>query len=191
LRWAAIAGLVLPLALALASVFAKSTGNAEAARSCIRILRGLLGLGVLLLVHLAAVGTYYEHRARNRDALVYRPPGKLIDIGGYRLHLSCEGTGGTTVVLEYGHQVSYFDWSRVQPEVAKFTRVCFYDRAGYGWSDPSARSRVPSVMADELHTLLHAAGEQPPFVLVAHSFGSYNAVMFAHQFPGEVSALCW
>lgn len=144
---------------------------------------------MLLLVLLAIVGLVYERRAHNRDVLLYHPPGKLIDLGRYRLHLSCAGNGGPTVVLEYGHQGSYFDWSLVQPEVARFTRVCFYDRAGYGWSDPSPRPRVPSAMADELHRLLQKAGEKPPFILVAHSFGSYNAVMFTHKFPDEVSAL--
>jgi pimeloyl-ACP methyl ester carboxylesterase len=137
----------------------------------------------------AIVGFLYEHRARNRDAILYQPPGKLIDIGGYRLHLSCAGEPGPTVVLEYGHQASYFDWRLVQPEIAKFARVCFYDRAGYGWSDRCARPRISSVMADELHTLLHTAGEKPPFILVAHSFGSYNAVMFTRKFPDEVSGL--
>jgi pimeloyl-ACP methyl ester carboxylesterase len=146
-------------------------------------------LEILLLVLIAIVGLLYEHRARNRDSALYRPPGKLIDIGGYRLHLSCAGERGPTVVLEYGLQASYFDWRLVQPEIANFTRVCFYDRAGYGWSDRSSRPRIPSVMADELHTLLHTAGEKPPFILVSHSFGSYNAVMFTHKFRDEVSGL--
>jgi len=93
------------------------------------------------------------------------------------------------VILEYGHQASYFDWSHIQPEIAGFTRVCTYDRAGYGWSDASPRPRLPSVMAEELHALLDAAGEKAPYVLVAHSFGGFNAVMFTHKFPDEVSGL--
>jgi pimeloyl-ACP methyl ester carboxylesterase len=105
------------------------------------------------------------------------------------MHISCSGSGGPTVVLEYGHEASYLDWYFIQPEIAKSARVCLYDRAGYGWSDPSLKPRVPSVMAEELHSLLHAAGEQPPYILVAHSFGSFNAVMFAYKYPEEVSAV--
>jgi pimeloyl-ACP methyl ester carboxylesterase len=112
-----------------------------------------------------------------------------VDIGGYRLHLDCAGSGGPPIVLEYGHQASYFEWHKVQPDIARFGRVCLYDRAGYGWSDPSPRPRVPSLMAEELHSLLHAADEKPPYILVAHSLGSYNAVMFAHKFPDEVAGL--
>jgi pimeloyl-ACP methyl ester carboxylesterase len=86
-------------------------------------------------------------------------------------------------------QATYLDWQLVQPEIAHFARVCLYDRAGYGWSDPSPRARVPSVMAEELHSLLHKSGEPGPYILVAHSFGSYNAVMFAHKYPQEVAGL--
>jgi pimeloyl-ACP methyl ester carboxylesterase len=150
----------------------------------------MLGAEFFLIVVLATIGFLYEQRSVDRDAQLYPPPGKLIDIGGYRLHFNCTGSGtGPTVVLEYGHQSSSFEWHQIQPEIAKFARVCFYDRAGYGWSDASPRPRVPSVMADELHSLLHAAGENPPYVLIAHSLASYNAVMFTHKFPHEVAGL--
>ncbi len=189
-RWAAIAALGIPCALAIGFLLTRLAGQDDASRSLLRILRYVLALEVLVLIILAFTGFLYERRARDRDLRIYHPPGKLVDIGGYRLHISCEGSGsGPTVVLEYGHQASYLDWYLVQPEIANFARVCFYDRAGYGWSDPSPQPRVPSVMAEELHTLLHAAGERPPYILVAHSFGSFNAVMFAHKFPQEVSGL--
>jgi pimeloyl-ACP methyl ester carboxylesterase len=175
--------------LAVAFVFLESVGHNEAARSALKVLRYLLAAEILLLATFALIGALYERRAIQRDAQLYHPPGKLVDIGGYRFHLNCAGSGGPTVVLEYGHQGSYFDWSRVQPEVARFTRVCYYDRAGYGWSDPSPRPRTPSWMSDELRSLLHAAGEKPPYILVAHSYGSVNAEMFAHKFPDEVAAL--
>jgi len=189
-RWAAIAALGIPCALAIGFLLTRLAGQDDASRSLLRILRYVLALEVLVLIILAFTGFLYERRARDRDLRIYHPPGKLVDIGGYRLHISCEGSGsGPTVVLEYGHQASYLDWYLVQPEIANFARVCFYDRPGYGWSDPSPQPRVPSVMAEELHTLLHAAGERPPYILVAHSFGSFNAVMFAHKFPQEVSGL--
>jgi pimeloyl-ACP methyl ester carboxylesterase len=135
------------------------------------------------------VGLAYEHRARAGEVALFHPPGKLFDIGGYRLHLYCTGTGGPTVVLEHGHSATYLDWFRVQPRLATFARVCSYDRAGYGWSDPSPKDRLPSVMAEELHALLNAAGEKPPYILVGHSFGAMNAVMFARKFTDEVAGV--
>jgi pimeloyl-ACP methyl ester carboxylesterase len=189
-RWAVIAALGIPCALALAFLAAKLVGHNDAGRIFLRFLRLTLGIEILVLVILALTGFLYEWRAESRDAILYHPPGRLMDVGGYRMHLSCAGIGGgPTVILEYGHQATYFDWALVQPEIAKFARVCFYDRAGYGWSDPSPRPRVPSVMAEELHTLLDAAGAKPPYILVGHSYGSFNATMFAHKFPDEVSGL--
>src|SRR6266851_6223091 len=188
-RWTIAAALLVPIAVATGSLLAKYAGQNDLARTLFRTLRYLFAAEVLLLFIAASIGFVYESSARDRDAKLYCPPGKLVDIGAHRLHISCTGQGSPTVVLEYGHQASYLDWYLVQPEIANFARVCFYDRAGYGWSDPSPQPRVPSVMAEELHTLLHAAGERPPYILVAHSFGSFNAVMFAHKFPQEVSGL--
>jgi pimeloyl-ACP methyl ester carboxylesterase len=189
LRWTAIAALALPIALTVVCLFLKSAGHSEASRSSLRILRYAGAAEILLLAVLAVIGVVYERLSAQRDIQLYHPPGKLVDIGGYRLHLNCMGSGGPTVVLEHGHQGSYFDWSLVQPEIARFTRVCYYDRAGYGWSDPSPRPRIPSVMSGELHSLLQATGEKPPYVLVSHSYGSVNAEMFAHKYPNEVAGL--
>ena len=165
------------------------TAHGDAGRVLARLLRYVLGSEIALVLLVAFVGVRYERQAVRREHELYRPPGRRIDVGGYRLHIQCGGAGGPTVVLEYGLEASYLDWHRVEPEIAGFTRVCVYDRAGYGWSDPSPRMRVPSVMADELHALLDAAGEKAPYVLVAHSFASYNAVMFAHKFPQDVLGL--
>ena len=170
-------------------LIARWAGKGEVLRSLSRTLRGVLLVELVLLIVLALTGLLYEFHARRREAELYRPPGKLVDIGGYRLHINCVGAGGPTVILEYGLEATYLDWYLVQPEVARFAQVCTYDRAGYGWSDRSPRPRVPSVMADELYSLLQKAGLRPPFILVAHSFGSYNAVMFAHKFPQEVAGL--
>jgi pimeloyl-ACP methyl ester carboxylesterase len=187
-RWVLLAAFGVPCALLLGLLIARLAGQESASRNILRIFRYVLALEGILLALLAIGGFLYEQRARRRDAETYHPPGKLIDVGGHRMHISCAGSGERTVILEYGHQSSYFEWQPVvQPEIAKFARVCFYDRAGYGWSDPSPRPRVPSVMAEELHSLLHAADEKPPYILVAHSMGSFNAVMFAHKYPDEVA----
>lgn len=176
----------MPLILGAGFVFARLGGSQDLVRNCVRAFRLILAIEVVALVIVAFLGWCYEHRARKQEAAQFHPPGKLVDVGGYRLHLYCTGGGGPTVVLEHGHRATYLDWYRVQPEIAKFTRVCSYDRAGYGWSDPSPRDRTPSVMAEELRSALQAAGEKPPYVFVGHSFGAMDAIMFVHKFSDEV-----
>jgi pimeloyl-ACP methyl ester carboxylesterase len=186
-RWAVIAAFV-PIALIFVFAFAKATAHDAFAHQTIKAVRFVIGVELLALLLLATVGSLYERRAEKRDRELYPPPGRLVDIGGYRLHLHCSGQG-PTVVLVYGQQGSYTDWYRVQPQIAEFARLCIYDRGGYGWSDPSPMQRVPSRIAEELHTLLHAAGEAPPYLLVGHSFGGFTALMFAHKFQAEVSGV--
>jgi len=187
-RWALIVALAIPVSLALAFLIAKIAGQDALAHDAIRSVRYLAGLELVALLLLATLGLLYEQRAERRDRELYRAPGRLMDIGGYRLHLACSGEG-PTVVLEYGHQGSYLDWYLIQPRIAKFARVCAYDRGGYGWSDPSPKPRVPSVMADELQHLLHTAGETPPYILVGHSFGGLAALAFTQKFRGEVAGV--
>ena len=177
----------VPLALAVLAGFATLGEHHESSRSLLRWLRYLLAAEFALLVLLAIVGAVYEKISSRREQRLYPPPGRLIDIGGYRLHLLCAGEGSPTVVLDYGLVGSYLEWRLVQPEVARFTRVCAYDRGGYGWSDRSPKPRTPDVMADELHTLLKNAGEQPPFILVGHSMGGFNVIAYAHRYPSQVA----
>jgi pimeloyl-ACP methyl ester carboxylesterase len=117
------------------------------------------------------------------------PPGKLVDIGGYRLHLNCKGKNGPTVVLIAGAGDFSFDWGLVQPGVSRFARVCSYDRAGLAWSDPGPIPRTMLQDASELHALLRAAGVQAPYVLVGHSVGGLIARVYAGQYPQEVAAM--
>src|SRR5262245_968009 len=102
------------------------------------------------------------------------PPGKLVDVGGWRLHLN--GTGAArasqpTVILEAGAGDFSVEWALVQPGVASFARVCSYDRAGDGWSELGPHPRTKRQMVFELRTLLEKAGVKPPYVLVGQSFG--------------------
>jgi pimeloyl-ACP methyl ester carboxylesterase len=187
-RWILVVGLAIPLFLLVSFVAAKLVGNITAVHVAAKGFRFVLSFELFGLALIAVIGFVYEHRSEKDDRRLYPPPGQLVDIGGYRLHLHCEGKG-PTVVLEYGHQGSYTDWYRVQPQLAEFTRVCVYDRGGYGWSDPSPKSRVPSVMAEELHAVLRAAGEKPPYILVGHSFGGLTSLMFAHKFPNDVAGI--
>ncbi len=142
-------------------------------------------LGVLILPLSVAA----QQPANTRS---YLPPGKLVDVGGWRMHLNCTGENKPntpTVVLEAGWNDFSFDWSLVQPGVARFTRVCSYDRAGHAWSDLGPRPRTMRQIAYELHTALVRLGIKPPYVLVGHSFGGLLVRTFASQYPKEVAGI--
>ena len=153
-----------------------------------RIGRVLLVL-VILLVLLATAGLLYQGIASAVDASRYPAPGKVIDVGSYRLHINCTGTGSPTVILDAGLGGSSLDWSLVQPGVATFTRVCSYDRAGYGWSDSGPKPRTSERIVSELHTLLVKAGIPTPYVLVGHSYGGFNVRLYAYTYPQEVAGM--
>ncbi len=139
----------------------------------------------LLISLLAAVGAVYQSVSTARDMRRFPPPGKLVDVGGHRLHIHCTGAGSPTVVLDSGFDDTMLVWWTIQPEVAKFTRVCSYDRAGVGWSDAGPAPTHSQRMVAELHTLLKNAGESGPYALVGASFGGLNARVFASQYPDE------
>ena len=151
----------------------------------VRILLGLLALIVLL----ALGGASYEAIMAAGDGKRYPPPGQLVDVGGYRLHLHCIGQGSPTVVLDAGLGAFSLDWGAVQPQIATSTRVCAYDRAGLGWSDPGPTPRSPQQFASELHALLTKGGVEGPYVLVAHSISGKTARLFASQHPDEVAGM--
>jgi len=154
--------------------------------------RRVLLVSALVIALLAVTGLLYQTIASAQDASSYPAPGKLIDVGGYRLHLSCTGTarpGSPTVILEAGYGNSLLVWSKVQPAVAAFTRVCSYDRAGYGWSDTDPLPRTAGRMVTELHTLLARAGVAGPYVLVGHSYGGLIMQLYTYTYPQQVAGL--
>lgn len=116
-------------------------------------------------------------------------PGRLVDAGGFRLHLHCTGTGTPSVVLEAALGGSSISWSLVQPSVARLTCVCSYDRAGFGWSDAGPMPRTAGRVADELRVVLERGGVPPPYVLVGHSFGGFVMRIFAARHPSDVAGL--
>jgi pimeloyl-ACP methyl ester carboxylesterase len=118
-----------------------------------------------------------------------RIPGRLIDVGGFRLHVNATGEGGPVVVFDAALAGSSVSWTFVQPPIARFARAFAYDRAGFGWSDAGPLPRTAGRIADELHRLLERAGETPPYVLVGHSFGGLVMQIFAARFSTETAAL--
>ena len=150
--------------------------------------RGLVWMIVGVLA-LAVIGAVYQAVATEMDQRAYPPPGEMVVIGGHRLHIDCVGQGSPTVILESGLGTMSVDWANVQPEVAKTTRVCAYDRAGTGWSEPGPEPRDPQQIARELHTLLDDARIDGPYVLVGQSFGGLYVRMYAAQYPKEVKGM--
>jgi len=157
-----------------------------------RVLRGIgrtLAALVGLIVVLGLVGAIYESAAEAADVRAYPPPGQLVDVGGYRLHINCVGTGSPTVVIDAGWGDWSGGWSRVQPEAAKTTRVCTYDRAGMGYSEAGPLPRTAEQFAKELHTLLQHAGIPGPYVLVGHSMGGLPVRVFVHEYATDVAGV--
>ena len=124
--------------------------------------------------------------AKSNLAKKYPAPGQLVDVGGYKLHINCTGQGSPTVILEAGQGDYSLFWTNVQPGSAETTRVCSYDRAGYGWSEPSPHPRTANAEMEELHTLLVNANVRGPYVLVGHSLGGMLMRVYAHNYPDEV-----
>jgi len=110
----------------------------------------------------------------------------LVDIGGRRLYIKCMGAGSPTVILEHGMATESDSWAQVQQAVARFTRVCAFDRAGRGKSDPAPKPRTSEDMVADLHPLLANAHVPGPYILVGNSLGGFNARLYTHEYPDEV-----
>jgi pimeloyl-ACP methyl ester carboxylesterase len=150
------------------------------------------GIFVALLASLFIGGWLAEMLAERRDRRRYPAPGKLVSAGGGQMHLHCSGErrpGEPLVLLECGMGSWSFYWRLVQPEIAKFGRVCAYDRPGFGWSQPGSRPRSADRIAAELHEALQYAGEPGPYLLVGHSLGGIFVRQFARLYPQEVSGM--
>jgi pimeloyl-ACP methyl ester carboxylesterase len=154
-------------------------------RRIVRILGGLMAGGLVL----AAAGVIYQAIATQMDKSQYPAPGQLVEVGGYRLHIYCSGEGSPTVILDAAADMMSSDWAWIQPEIAKQTRVCSYDRAGMGWSDLGPAPRDAKQITLELHTLLTNAGIAGPYVMVGHSAGGLYVRSYAAEYPDEVMGM--
>jgi pimeloyl-ACP methyl ester carboxylesterase len=157
--------------------------------------RWLRRIGRWLLICLAVLGCVagtgmtYQAIATAADRRTTVPAGRLVHVGGRAMHLHCTGAGAPTVVLESGAGAPSSMWSRVQPAVSQQTRVCAYDRAGVGSSDPGSGPRDAAGVARDLHALLRAAGEEGPYVLAGHSLGGQYALRFAQLYGPDTAGV--
>lgn len=152
-------------------------------RSASRLMTGVLGAVMPLLAgSILPVGAAVERSAP-------KPMGKLVDLGGHRLHVNCSGTGSPVVLVENGLGDFSFDWILVQERVSKFARICTYDRAGYAWSEPGPKPRTFAQINLELHDAMEKLGEKGPFVLVGHSYGGPVMINFARTYPSDTAGV--
>jgi hypothetical protein len=149
------------------------------------ILELLIGL-VALVTLLVLAGLIFQAIGSARDARRFLPPGRLVNVGGHRLHIYYMGEGIPAVVMDSGFPASSLSWTFVQPAVARFTHACSYDRAGLGWSDAGPMPRSSPQIVEELRALLLNARVEGPFVLVGYSFSTFTVRLFASTYPGDV-----
>jgi pimeloyl-ACP methyl ester carboxylesterase len=150
--------------------------------------RVLLSCAIFVCAFLAGT-TIYNAAALRYYRAIYPPPGKIYRVGGHDMHLYCTGEGSPTIVLEAGGGNDSLTWTKVQPELSETTRVCSYDRAGFGWSQPQPPPRDADTIARELHALLQQAGVQGPIVLMGHSRAGMYIRAYNHLYPEQVNGL--
>lgn len=148
------------------------------------ILLSVLAIGATLIL----AGAIYQALGAASDLRRFPAPGRMIDIGGCRLHL-IEGGDGLPVIFESGISATCLNWTKVHDETVRFARACSYDRAWLGWSDPAQTPRTTSTLVDELHALLAGAGIPPPYILTGHSFGGMLVQAYAARYPDHVAGL--
>jgi pimeloyl-ACP methyl ester carboxylesterase len=150
-----------------------------------------IAVSLVVLVACVLIGLTWARGSRAKAELTvqYPPPGQIVDVGGYRLHINCQGEGRPTVVIDAAAGDFSAGWAEVQREVARFTRVCAYDRAGLGWSERSPNPPTARHAVEDLHSLLSRADIEGPYVLVGHSLGGLYARLYAHEYPADVAGM--
>lgn len=148
-----------------------------------------MALAAVLVAALLTLGFLYQRIGTRRQHRRFPAPGRLLDVGGHRLHVTCAGRGRPVVLLESGIAASSLSWSVVQPRVATFSTVCSYDRAGLAWSDRASCPRTFDRIVDELDTVLATMAPGEPCVLVGHSFGSFVVSAYAMRHERRVAGV--
>ena len=144
---------------------------------------------VLLCLLAGGGGAAYNALSIRHSRQMAGVPGKLYDIGGYSMHLYCTGEGSPTIVLSSGLGDDFTGWAKVQPALSRQTRVCSYDRAGFGWSESRPGVQDANAISSQLHQLVAAAGVQRPFVLVGHSISGIYLRSYAAHYPDDLAGL--
>jgi len=158
--------------------------------STLRWIGRILLVGLILLLGLVIYLLVRESTTRNKYRALYPPPGKMVSIGTHDIHLNCVGSGSPTVVFEADlDQYGSLSWVPVQESIGELTRACSYDRAGILWSEPGPLPRDGETIARELSTVLDAAGEEGPYILVGHAFGGAYIRIFAGEYPDDVCGM--
>jgi pimeloyl-ACP methyl ester carboxylesterase len=145
----------------------------------------VLGLGAFLGAFMVA-GTAWNVIAHDRFVAAHPAPGQLYEVKGYKMHLWCMGAGSPTILIDAGLGGNSGNWQRVQPELAKMTRVCSYDRAGLGWSEPQPGPRDSDHIVQQLHDLVETAHIPGPMVLMGHSGAGFFMRGYATKYPQDV-----
>ncbi len=158
-------------------------------RKVLKMIGIVLASLIVLLVVVLASGFIYERLSESRDATRFPAPGELFDVDGRQLHLWCTGNGSPTILLEAGGASSSVQWWPVQEQLAEFSRVCSYDRAGFGWSEPSPSELSFEAGARDLKALLSAAEVSGPYILVGHSKGGLHVRTYARLYPDDVAGV--
>ncbi len=147
-------------------------------------------LGILIAPFaLALLGGLYQSVSSALDRRSHPRPGQLVEVGGYRLHIYCEGQGSPAVILDAANLGTVSNWAWIQPELARSTLVCAYDRADAGWSDLSPEPNDTRMNSEALHTLLANAGVAGPYILVGHSFGGLFIRTYADMYPEDTAGM--
>jgi pimeloyl-ACP methyl ester carboxylesterase len=157
------------------------------------LVRGAIVLGVAVLL-VAMAGAAYQQIATSRDNRRFPMTGVLVPAQGHKMRLNCGGHNSQsgsptvlpTVLFDAGLGDSSETWDLVQPAVEQFTRACSWDRPGYGWSEPTDSPRTSEQIVSEIHEMLQKANEPGPYILVGHSFGGYNQLVFQRRYPSSV-----
>ncbi|CAJ1314010.1 alpha/beta fold hydrolase [Paenibacillus nuruki] len=144
---------------------------------------------IIFLLLLVISGFVFEWIASKNSSSKYPPPGKMVDIGGYRLHIHKQGTGSPIILLESGSGESSLSWRNIPTTLSKSATVVSYDRAGYAWSDESPLPRTGDNIVKELHTALDQANIKGPYILVGHSLGGMYSRLFAQKYQNEVAGI--
>jgi pimeloyl-ACP methyl ester carboxylesterase len=141
------------------------------------------------LVFLTLAGATYQGVTTAFERREYPRPGGMVDVGGHQLHIYCSGEGSPTAILEAPAGGMSAAWGAVQPQVARVTRVCSYDRAGLGWSERPDGPYEPAAVVEQLRTLLDGAGERSPYIVAGQGLGAAFATLFASRFGRDTAAL--